>query len=92
MRLPRDCSGTELARASRTFGYSTTRQKDAAVVRQLLPHQPRPVVGDRAVAVVRVRPREALLELTILSRTRAGDHIAGAVLAERLAGFEKLAP
>ena len=26
MRLPRDCSGTELARALRTLGYSTTRQ------------------------------------------------------------------
>lgn len=26
MRLPRDCSGTELARALRALGYSTTRQ------------------------------------------------------------------
>ena len=26
MRLPRDCSGTDLARALRSFGYSVTRQ------------------------------------------------------------------
>ena len=26
MRLPRDCSGTDLARALRSFGYSMTRQ------------------------------------------------------------------
>src|SRR5204863_8431 len=54
-------------------------------------HEPRPRVGDRAVAIVGIGARQALLQLTILAGASARDHRADIVVAERLPRLEALA-
>src|SRR5262245_25993468 len=64
---------------------------DAAVVALLLPHQAGVQVGDGTVGIVDELRCQALLELAILTRTRARDDCAGAVVASGLSGARNLA-